>query len=72
MVAVVWNAIKKVTPCSFVAAIVAWGVIQNVPLSWTFFLIAVIAFLVVYTVMLWYFVLDRESKNIVLKKIHIP
>lgn len=71
MAAVVWNAIKKITPCSFVAAMVAWVVMRNMPLSWSFFLVAIIAFLIVYTVMLWYFVLDRESKNIILKKMHI-
>ena len=71
MAAVVWNAIKKVTPCSFIAALVAWVVMRNVPLSWSYFLIAVIAFMFVYATMLWFFVLDKESKNIILKKLHI-
>ena len=71
MAAVVWNAIKKVTPCNFVAALVAFMVMRNVQLSWSYFLLAVVAFLIVYATMLWFLVLDSDSKKIILKKIHI-
>lgn len=71
MAVVVWNAIKGVTPCCLVAMVVSWLVINKLPLGWGYFIIAAATFVSVYTILLWLFVLDKESKKYIFKKIHI-
>lgn len=69
MAYVIWNAIKDVSPCCIIAMIVSWIIINHLPSGWGYFLLAVLSFVCIYSILLWLFALDKESKKYVLNKI---